>query len=87
MSSLWCGLSCAVTLHFQRIVKTQKGKNVIGVEIFEFDWLQLKAVDVSTILLSTNNNPYLSAWLQNDCLQAIFACKIYKKFDSRIRTR
>ena len=39
MSSLWCGLSCAVTLHFQRIVKTQKGKNknVIGVEIFEFD--------------------------------------------------
>ena len=37
MSSLWCGLSCAVTLHFQRIVKTQKGKNVIGVEIFKFD--------------------------------------------------
>ena len=74
-----------------RIVRTQKGKNVIGVEIFEFDWAQLEAVDVSTdvstILLSTNNNPYLSAWLQNDCLQAIFACKIYKKFDSRIRTR
>ena len=74
-----------------RIVRNKIGKNVIEVEIFEFDWAQLEAVDVSTdvstILLSTNNNPYLSAWLQNDCLQPIFDCKSSKKFDLRIRTR